>query len=309
MRRTRLPGPNAHWPIEVTDGDATTTDGWWIPMAARDRILCDGVVQPVWESDGVPFSVGRAQHIVPDRTRRIVERRDRGCRVPGCTAGRFVEVHHIVHWRDGGATGTSNLVSVCPRHHKLHHQGRLGISGRTGSASAGSIPTHDANASTKPDGCPPATATRPDELSVHRGGTRPPLSCHPQRVDRGTDEALPYRPARRGQEGFVVAWLLLIVAGLFEVVWASLLPHTHGFSRPWPTLGFISALGVSMFLLAVAVRTLPVGTAYAVWVGIGAVGTVLVGVTLQHQNTNLPNLLALGGLVAAIAAVKLTAPH
>ncbi|HSJ90794.1 MAG TPA: multidrug efflux SMR transporter [Ilumatobacter sp.] len=106
-----------------------------------------------------------------------------------------------------------------------------------------------------------------------------------------------------------MAWFLLIVAGLFEVVWASLLPRTHGFSRPWPTLGFISALGVSMFLLAVAVRTLPVGTAYAVWVGIGAVGTVLVGVTLQHQNTNLPNLLALGGLVAAIAAVKLTAPH
>ncbi|HSJ90793.1 MAG TPA: DUF222 domain-containing protein [Ilumatobacter sp.] len=115
--------------LDVTDGEATTTDGWRIPMATRDRILCDGVVQPVWASDGVPFSVGRAQHIVPHRTRRIVERRDRGCRVPGCTADRFVEVHHIVHWQDGGATDTSNLVCVCPRHHKMHHQGQLGISG------------------------------------------------------------------------------------------------------------------------------------------------------------------------------------
>jgi hypothetical protein len=114
--------------IDVTDGEATTTDGWRIPMAVRDRILCDGVVQPVWHRDGVPFSVGRAQHVVPDRTRRIVERRDRGCRVPGCD-GRFVEIHHIVHWNDGGRTDTRNLISVCPKHHKLHHQGRLGIPG------------------------------------------------------------------------------------------------------------------------------------------------------------------------------------
>jgi len=98
-------------------------------MAIRDRILCDGVVQPVWHADGVPFSVGRAQHIVPDRTRRIVELRDRGCRVPGCTADRFVEIHHIIHWNQGGVTDTWNLVSLCPKHHKLHHRGLLGIAG------------------------------------------------------------------------------------------------------------------------------------------------------------------------------------
>ena len=115
--------------LDVTAGEATTTDGWRIPMAARDRILCDGVVQPVWESEGVPFSVGRAQHIVPDRTRRIVERRDRGCRVPGCAADRFVEIHHIIHWQHGGRTDPWNLVCLCPRHHKLHHLGQLGISG------------------------------------------------------------------------------------------------------------------------------------------------------------------------------------
>ena len=91
-------------------------------------LLCDGVVQPVWEREGVPFSVGRTQRIVPERTRRLVERRDRGCRVPGCR-GRFVEVHHIVHWLEGGDTDTANLISLCPFHHRLHHQGVLGIAG------------------------------------------------------------------------------------------------------------------------------------------------------------------------------------
>lgn len=106
-----------------------------------------------------------------------------------------------------------------------------------------------------------------------------------------------------------MAWLLLLVAGLFEVVWASLLPETDGFRRPLPTLGFVVALVVSMVLLAAAVRTIPVGTAYAVWVGIGAVGTVLVGITLRHQATSPANLAAMAGLVVAIVAVKLTAPH
>ncbi len=115
--------------IDVNAGGATTTDGWRLPRAIQEHLLCDGVVQPVWERDGVPFSVGRTQRIVPDRTRRVVERRDRGCRVPGCTADRFVEIHHIEHWVDGGATDTPNLVSLCRFHHRIHHQDELGISG------------------------------------------------------------------------------------------------------------------------------------------------------------------------------------
>jgi len=115
--------------IDVTAGSATTTDGWHLPTAIERHLLCDGIVQPVWERDGQPFSVGRNHRVVPDRTRRIIERRDRGCRVPGCTAERFVEIHHIEHWADGGATDTPNLVSLCPKHHRLHHQGELGISG------------------------------------------------------------------------------------------------------------------------------------------------------------------------------------
>ena len=115
--------------LDVTTGAATTTDGWRIPIAVRDHLLCDGVVQPVWEQDGVPFSVGRTQRVVPERTRRAVMRRDRGCRVPGCTHDRIIEIHHIIHWTKDGPTDTWNLVALCPHHHRLHHQGQLGITG------------------------------------------------------------------------------------------------------------------------------------------------------------------------------------
>jgi hypothetical protein len=115
--------------IDVADGAASTTDGWRLPDSVRDHICCDGLVQPVWERQGLPFSVGRTQRIVPERTRRIVERRDRGCRVPGCTNDRFLEVHHIIHWLNGGVTDTWNLISLCPHHHRLHHTGVFGISG------------------------------------------------------------------------------------------------------------------------------------------------------------------------------------
>lgn len=115
--------------LDVTNGAATTTDGWRIPLAVRDRLLCDGVVQPVWERDGVPFACGRTQRVVSDRLRRMVERRDRGCRVPGCTSERFVEVHHIIHWLHGGVTDSWNLISLCPHHHRAHHRDLLGIAG------------------------------------------------------------------------------------------------------------------------------------------------------------------------------------
>ena len=115
--------------IDVSEGTASDTSGWRLPDGVRDRLCCDGVVQPVWERDGLPFSVGRSQRIVPERTRRIVERRDRGCRVPGCTNDHFLEVHHIIHWLDGGPTSTWNLVCLCGFHHRLHHADRLGITG------------------------------------------------------------------------------------------------------------------------------------------------------------------------------------
>jgi hypothetical protein len=145
--------------IDVTAGDATTTDGWRIPMAIQQHLLCDGAVQPVWERDGIPFSVGRTQRIVPDRTRRIVERRDRGCRVPGCTADRYVEIHHIEHWLNGGTTDTHNLVSLCPFHHRLHHRGELGIHGNADEFDQ--LTFTDTRGSPIAGSAPPSTPTTP----------------------------------------------------------------------------------------------------------------------------------------------------
>ena len=100
-----------------------------LPQSLRRYLGCDGWVRPVIDRGAVATSVGRALRIVAWRTRVAVEERDRGCRVPWCDHGRWLQVHHIVHWEDGGLTDTANLVCLCARHHRLHHQGRLGISG------------------------------------------------------------------------------------------------------------------------------------------------------------------------------------
>lgn len=104
-------------------------------------------------------------------------------------------------------------------------------------------------------------------------------------------------------------WFVLVVAGLFEVAWASLLGETKGFTRVVPTVGFVLTLGISMYLLQVATRTIPIGTGYAVWVGIGAVGTFLVAVVFRGQLTSVGQVLAIAALVTSIIAVKLTATH
>jgi hypothetical protein len=104
------------------------TNGVLLPDSVRDYLTCDSHLQPVWERDNTPIGTGRTQRSVPDRTRRIIEHRDQGCRVPGC-GRRHVEIHHIIHWSNGGPTETWNLISLCSRHHRLHHQAVLGVSG------------------------------------------------------------------------------------------------------------------------------------------------------------------------------------
>jgi quaternary ammonium compound-resistance protein SugE len=103
-------------------------------------------------------------------------------------------------------------------------------------------------------------------------------------------------------------WLILVVAGLLEVAWAIGLKSTHGFTRPLPSILTIAAIALSMYLLAVAARSLPIGTAYAVWVGIGAAGTALMGVWLLGEGMPLPRLGFLVLLVVSIIGLKLTAP-
>ena len=99
-------------------------------------------------------------------------------------------------------------------------------------------------------------------------------------------------------------WLLLLLAGLFEVAWAIGLKYTDGFSRPLPTLLTLSAMGVSVLLLAMAVKQLPLGTAYAVWTGIGAVGTVLMGIWLFNEPATLARVLCLLLIIIGILGLK-----
>lgn len=102
-----------------------------------------------------------------------------------------------------------------------------------------------------------------------------------------------------------VAWLLLVVAGLLEVGWAIGLKYTEGFTRPWPTAATVAAMVASVGLLGVAMKTLPVGTAYAVWVGVGAVGTAALGMVLFQEPATVGRLVSLALIVAGIVGLKL----
>lgn len=101
-------------------------------------------------------------------------------------------------------------------------------------------------------------------------------------------------------------WVYLFVAGLLEVGWAIGLKYTQGFTRLWPSVLTIAAIVASMYLLAVAARSLPIGTAYAVWVGIGAAGTALLGILLFDEPVTPGRALFLTLLVVSIAGLKLT---
>ena len=103
-------------------------------------------------------------------------------------------------------------------------------------------------------------------------------------------------------------WLLLFVAGLFEVGWAIGLKYTEGFTRLWPTIGTAMAMLLSVCLLGFAMKSLPVGTAYAVWVGVGALGTALLGMVLFGESASAARLMCLALILAGIIGLKLTTP-
>ena len=101
-------------------------------------------------------------------------------------------------------------------------------------------------------------------------------------------------------------WFILFVAGLFEVVWAVGLKYTDGFTRLGPSVGTAVAMAISTVLLAIALKTLPVGTAYAVWVGIGAVGTAIAGIILFGESLSTLKIVSMVLLVAGMAGLKLS---
>jgi len=103
-------------------------------------------------------------------------------------------------------------------------------------------------------------------------------------------------------------WIILVLAGLFEVGWAIGLKYTDGFTRFWPTLGTVAAMIISVGLLGLAMKSLPVGTSYAVWVGVGTVGTAVLGIFLLDEPANAGRLVSLGFIVAGIVGLKLATP-
>ena len=102
-----------------------------------------------------------------------------------------------------------------------------------------------------------------------------------------------------------MAWLVLFVAGLFEIGWAIGLKYTHGFTRLWPSVATLTAMAASVLLLGVAMKELPVGTAYAVWTGVGAVGTAVLGIVLFGDSASLPRLVCLALIAGGITGLKI----
>jgi quaternary ammonium compound-resistance protein SugE len=103
-------------------------------------------------------------------------------------------------------------------------------------------------------------------------------------------------------------WIILVLAGLFETGWAIGLKYTDGFTRLWPTVWTGLAMIISLWLLGIALKTLPVGTAYSVWVGVGAVGTVILGIALLEEPANAARLISVALIITGIIGLKFATP-
>ena len=103
-------------------------------------------------------------------------------------------------------------------------------------------------------------------------------------------------------------WIILVIAGLVEVGWAIGLKYTEGFTRLWPTVWTVLAMIISLWLLGIAMKSLPVGTAYSVWVGVGAVGTVILGIVLLGEPANAARMISIALIIAGIVGLKLATP-
>ena len=103
-------------------------------------------------------------------------------------------------------------------------------------------------------------------------------------------------------------WMTLVLAGLFEIGWAIGLKYTDGFTKLWPTVGTVASMIISLGLLGIAMKSLPVGTAYAVWVGVGAVGTAILGIVLLGEPANAGRMISLALIIAGIIGLKLFTP-
>ena len=147
--------------LELDQPVARVHMGPFLAEAERRLLTCDATFRAIYEACGKAIGIGRKSQQIPTWLRRAVEQRDGGCRVRGCGA-RYVQVHHVWHWEDGGPTESWNLACLCPHHHRLHHRGRLGITG-TNADDPNGLTFTDASGRTlcglspptPPDGAPP----------------------------------------------------------------------------------------------------------------------------------------------------------
>ncbi len=106
-----------------------------------------------------------------------------------------------------------------------------------------------------------------------------------------------------------MAWIFLTIAGVFEIAWAIGIKYTQGFTRLWPSVLTIAAMVVSFYFLARSLKTIPVGTGYAVWTGIGAAGTAIFGIILFGESRNLPRILCVALIIAGVVGLKMTSEN
>ncbi len=104
-----------------------------------------------------------------------------------------------------------------------------------------------------------------------------------------------------------MAWLFLVIAGIFEVIWAYFMKQSEGFTKLWPTVMTAATMAVSLGLLSFSMKTLPLGTAYAVWTGIGAVGAFIVGIVMLGESTNIMRIASVCLIIIGLIGLKLTA--
>jgi hypothetical protein len=126
------PAHQRHTVLVHVDIDTTLTNlhlGPLIDGNLRRYFTCDTTIRAAYHHDAKPIALGRSRRTVPRRIRRLLEHRDKGCRVPGCDQVRWLHAHHLTHWEHGGTTDPDNLCCLCPRHHRMHHQGLLDITG------------------------------------------------------------------------------------------------------------------------------------------------------------------------------------
>ena len=106
-----------------------------------------------------------------------------------------------------------------------------------------------------------------------------------------------------------MAWISLLIAGLFEIVWAYFMKQSHGFTRLWPSVATLAFMGVSFALLSYSMKSLPMGTAYVIWTGIGAVGAFVVGIAVLGESADPLRLLAAALILSGLVLLKIASPH